>query len=76
MTINFKIENEIPKLRFADVDCPNCSKSFDAMGYGTCEDGSRIVDYIDLKYGVFKCPHCNCEFTTRAEDVEYEDRKQ
>lgn len=74
MTIKIEYENEIPRLRFADIYCPECSEKFDAMENGKTEHGSRFSDYIDLQYGVYKCPHCKTNFNTRGKDLEVKER--
>lgn len=69
MAIKIEYENEIPKLRFASIYCPECDSKFDALENGTDEHGFRLADYIDLKYGKYKCPYCKYKFTTRDEDL-------
>ncbi|WP_078392037.1 hypothetical protein [Shouchella patagoniensis] len=72
MAIKFKIEYEIPQIRFVEVTCPSCNHEFDAMGNGNVDDGTEIHDVIDLKYAIFTCPECANTFRTRGEDVEIE----
>ena len=68
--IKFECEFEITPLRFASVLCPACSKKFDAMAHGKTEHDTSIRDSVDLNFGVFTCPHCTEEFTTRGLEIE------
>ena len=69
MAIKIEYENEIPQLRFANIECPKCKTKFDALKNGKTEQGGSLHDYIDLKYAIYKCPHCDSEFITRNEDL-------
>ena len=74
--IKFDCEFEITPLRFASVLCPACSKKFDAMAHGKTDSGAYIHDAVDLSFGIFKCPHCTEEFTTRGLEIEIEGRQE
>lgn len=73
MSIKIRYENEIPVLRSATIECPECSEEFNAMCNGKCDSGDGYLhDYIDLKYGLYKCPKCKHKFGTRGEDLDIE----
>lgn len=68
--IKFDVAFEIPRLRFADVNCVFCDEKFDAMEHGKTEGNTPICDRVDLQFGKFRCPTCGGMFRTRERKIE------
>lgn len=70
MRIKLEYENEIPQLRRANIWCISCNEKFNALEHGRGRLGERLHDYIDLKWGVYECPHCGVKFKAEDYDIE------
>ena len=73
--IKIKAEYEIPTLRFASMECPNCGHTINLMTDAKTVDGSHVNDGVDLHYMRVTCESCGEHIDTEGEDLEIEEEQ-
>lgn len=71
--IKIKAEYEIPQLRFASMECPNCGHIINLMTDAKTDSGSHVNDDVDLHYMRVTCEFCGEHIDTEGEELNIEE---